>query len=108
MNYQARTSRRATQVVRSQLALRLGLALYAAASTLLAVRLLVLALNFPDSVWTVKTLLSISAPLVLPLTLLPVGQRVLLGSATLADVTAALILCALPLPMLSGRLRGPS
>lgn len=106
MNYQARSSRRAAQVVRSQLALRLGLALYAAASTLIALRVVILALSFPDSVWTVKTLLSLSAPLVMPLTLVPVGQRTLIGSATLSDLTAALILCALPLPILSRRLRG--
>lgn len=107
MNYQVRTNRRAAQVVRSQLALRLGLAFYAAASALIALRLVILALSFPDSVWTVKTLLAISAPLVLPFTLLPVGQRTIIGSATLSDLTAALILCALPLPFVSSRMRGP-
>lgn len=105
MMYQGRSSQRAAQVARSQLALRLGIAAYAAASTLLILRCLALLLSFPGSVWTVQVILSISAPIVLPLSLVPAAQRVIVGSATLADLTAALILIALPLPFLGGRMR---
>lgn len=101
--YQARSSRRAAQVARSQLAMRLGLAVYAVASMVIVLRCLILMLSFPPTVWTVKTILSLSAPLVLPLTLLPAAQRAVIGSATLADLTAALVLMALPLPLLGIR-----
>lgn len=103
MIYQGRSSRRSSQVAKSQLALRLGLAIYAALCTAIMLRAIVLVFRFPDTVWTVQAILSLSAPIVLPLSFLPGGERVVIGSATLADVTAALLLIALPLPLLGRR-----
>jgi hypothetical protein len=90
-------------VARSQLATRLGLALYAGLTTLVALRCLVLFFSMPLSVSSVSTILAISNPIVLPFRLLPVAERAVLGSATLADLTAVLILLALPLPFLGRR-----
>jgi hypothetical protein len=104
--YQGRSNRRPSQVAKSQLALRLGLAIYAALCAAMALRMVVLLFRFPDTVWAVQTILSLSAPIVLPLSFLPSGERVVIGSATLADVTAALLLVALPLPLLGRRGRG--
>ncbi|MCC7023823.1 MAG: hypothetical protein IT338_13460 [Thermomicrobiales bacterium] len=106
MIYQGRSSRRPSQVAKSQLALRLGLAIYAALCATIALRTIVLVFRFPDTVWTVQTILSLSAPIVLPLSFLPGGERAVIGSATLADVTAALLLMALPLPLAGRRGRG--
>lgn len=98
--YQGRAGRRAAQVARSQLAVRLGLAIYAGMSALVLLRCLVLLFGFPDSVWTMKTILMLSSPLVLPFTIVPAAQRTIIGAATLSDLTAALILLVLPLPFL--------
>ncbi|MCA9877445.1 MAG: hypothetical protein KC442_06680 [Thermomicrobiales bacterium] len=98
-----RTSRRSARVARSQLATRLGLALYAALTTIIALRCLVLFLSLPASVSSVSTILAVSSPVVWPFRLLPVAERAVLGSATLADLTAVLILVALPLPFLGRR-----
>lgn len=98
-----RTSRRSARVARSQLATRLGLALYAALTTLVALRCLVLFAALPASVSSVSTILSVSSPIILPFRLLPVAERAVLGSATLADLTVVLILLALPLPFLGRR-----
>ena len=98
-----RSSRRAARVARSQLATRLGLALYAGLTTLVAMRCLVLFFSMPASVSSVSTILAVSSPIVLPFRLLPVAERAVLGSATLADLTAVLILLALPLPFLGRR-----
>lgn len=98
-----RSSRRSARVARSQLATRLGLALYAGLTTVVAMRCLVLFFSMPTSVSSVSTILSISNPIVLPFRLLPVAERAVLGSATLADLTAVLILLALPLPFLGRR-----
>jgi hypothetical protein len=100
-----RSSRRPARVARSQLATRLGLALYAGLTTLVAMRCLVLFFSLPASVSSVSAILSISSPIVLPFRLLPVAQRAFLGSATLADLTVVLILLALPLPFLGRRPR---
>ena len=105
MIHQGRTRRRAAQVGRSQLAVRLGLATYAALSTLIALRTLVLLLGFPASVWTMETILLISSPVVFPLTFLPAADRMIVGSATLSDMTAALLFMVMPLPFLSRRAR---
>ena len=98
-----RSSRRSARVARSQLATRLGLALYAGLTTVVAMRCLVLFFSLPTSVSSVSTILSLSSPIVLPFRLLPVAERSVLGSATLADLTAVLILLALPLPFLGRR-----
>ena len=98
-----RSSRRSARVARSQLATRLGLALYAGLTTVVAMRCLVLFFSLPASVNSVNTNLAVSSPIVLPFRLLPVAERSMLGSATLADLTAVLILLALPLPFLGRR-----
>jgi len=98
-----RSSRRSARVARSQLATRLGLALYAGLTTVVAMRCLVLFFSLPTSVSSVSTILSLSSPIVRPFRLLPVAERSVLGSATLADLTAVLILLALPLPFLGRR-----
>jgi hypothetical protein len=98
-----RSSRRSARVARSQLATRLGLAVYAVLTTLMAMRCLVLFFSMPASVSSVSMILAISSPIVLPFRLLPVAERAVLGSATLADLTAVLILLALPLPFLGKR-----
>jgi hypothetical protein len=103
MTYQGRASRRAAQVARSQLAVRLGLALYAALATLIALRCLVLLLGLAQSVWSVEAILALSSPLLLPFAAVPAAQRPLLGGATLADLSAALIVLVLPLPFLGRR-----
>lgn len=103
VTYHRRSSRRATQVARSQLALRLGLALYAGLAAAAVLRCLVLLINFPATVWSVKTILAISAPIVLPLSVVPGAGRIVVGSATLSDLTATLLILALPLPFLGRR-----
>ncbi|MGH2615710.1 MAG: hypothetical protein ACRDJC_10760, partial [Thermomicrobiales bacterium] len=106
MIYQGRASRQAAQVARSQLAVRLGLAIYAALCAAVLLRCAVLVFGFPDSVWTVETILTVSSPIVLPLTLAPASNRVVFGSATLADLTAVLLLTAAPLLLLGWRRYG--
>ena len=103
MIFQSRASRRTTQVVRSQLAVRLGIAVYAVALSLIAIRVVILVVDFPQSVWTVKTLLALSMPIVRPLQIVPAAQRPLLGAATLSDLTACLLLVSLPLLFLGRR-----
>lgn len=100
-----RSSRRAAQVARSQLAVRLALALYAALATVVALRIVVLFFGFPDSVWSAGAILATSGGIVAPLTLLPGADRVIVRSITLTDLTAALILLALPLPFLGRKRR---
>lgn len=106
MIYQRRASRQAAQVARSQLAVRLGLAVYAAICAAVLLRSTVLVLQLPDTVWTVETILSVSAPLVLPFRLAPAAHRLVLGNATLADATALVVLLAVPLLLVGRRNRG--
>lgn len=98
-----RPTRRSARVQRSQLATRLGLALYAGLTTVVAMRCLVLFFSMPTSVSSVGTILTLTNPIVLPFRLLPVAERAVIGSATLADLTVVLILVALPLPFLGRR-----
>lgn len=104
MIYHRRTSRHAARVARSQLAVRLGLAVYAALCAAILLRLAVLVMQFPDTVWTVRAILAVSAPIVLPFRLASGAHRVLLGDASLADFTALAVLLAIPL-LLVGRRR---
>jgi hypothetical protein len=101
--YHGRASRRAIQVARSQFAVRIGLALYAAICVAMMVRCTVLALGFPATVGTVEAILAISAPLARPLAMVAPADRAVIGSATLADLTTALVLFAVPLPFLGRR-----
>lgn len=105
MIYQGRASKRAMQVARSQLAVRLGLAVYAALSAAIALRCVVLLVAAPTSVWTVKTILLVTTPIVFPLSLTPAAGRQILGSITLADLTVAVLVPALPLLMLGRKPR---
>ena len=105
MNYQGRAGRRAVQVARSQIAVRLAIAVYAALCAAMVLRCAVLALAFPDSVGTVRSIISTSSPLVLPLANAPAANRAVIGAATLADLTAALFLLAVPLALLGRRVR---
>jgi hypothetical protein len=104
--YQRRTSRQAAQVARSQLAVRLGLAVYASLCAAILLRCAVLVLQFPDTVWTVRLILTVSAPVVFPFRLAPAANRVVLGGATLADMTALMVLIAVPLLFIGRRGRG--
>lgn len=103
MIYQGRSSRQVAHVARSQLAVRLGLGIYAALCAAILLRCIVLISGFPDTVWTVNAIVSASSPIVAPLTVAPGAQRIVIGSATLSDLTAALVLLAAPLPFLGRR-----
>jgi hypothetical protein len=105
MIYQGRAGRGATQIARSQLAVRLGIAVYAALCTAAILRCAVLILALPESVSSVGTILSLSSPIIKPLTVVPPAQRDVAGAATLADLTATLLLLALPLALLGRRQR---
>ena len=106
MIYQGRSSRGATQIARSQLALRLALALYGALCAAAILRCAVLIWGLPESVWSVGTILSLSSPLTKPLSVIPAANRVVAGAATLSDLTTALVLLAFPLALLGRRQRG--
>lgn len=101
--YPGRSTRRPVQVVRSQLALRLGLAIYAVLCVAAILRCAVLVLDFPSTVATVRTILLASAPIALPFSVLPGADRVILGSATMSDITATLIILAAPLLVVGSR-----
>lgn len=106
MIYQGRSGRGSAHIARSQLALRLAIAVYAALCCAVVLRCAVLALALPDSVWSVGAILSVSSPIILPLTVVPPASRVVVGAVTLSDLTATLLLLALPLALL-GRHRRP-
>ncbi len=106
MIYQGRPTRGTAQTARSQLALRLALAVYGALCTAAVLRCAVLMLGLPESVWSVGTILSLSSPLTTPLAAVPPANRVVAGAATLADFTAPLLLLALPLALLGRRQHG--
>ena len=105
MNYQSRSGRRAIQVARSQLAVRLGIAVYAALCAAIALRCAVLVFAFPETVGTVRSILSASSLLVAPFAFAPAANRSVVGAATLSDLTAALVLLAVPLALLGRRAR---
>ena len=101
MIHSRRAGYRTAQVARSQLALRLGILLYAGLCTVIALRCAVLILRFPESVWTVQRILGLTDLLLRPLMFIPGASRVLIGHATLADLTIVLVLAAAPLALLS-------
>ena len=105
MIYQGRSGRGAAHIARSQLAVRLGIAVYAALCCAVTLRCAVLALALPDSVWSVAAITSVSSPIILPLTIVPPASRVVVGAVTLSDLTATLLLLALPLALLGRRQR---
>jgi hypothetical protein len=101
--YQGRAARGATQFARSQLAVRIGIAVYAGLCAAATLRCTVLILALPPSVTSVGTILSLSSPIINPLTVIPPAQRVVAGAATLSDLTATFLLLALPLALLGRR-----
>jgi hypothetical protein len=101
--YQGRSGRAAPRTARSQLALRLCIAVYAALCAAVALRCAALILGLPASVWSVGAILSASSPIVLPLAVVPAAGRVVIGAVTLSDLTATLLLLAVPLALLSRR-----
>lgn len=105
MIYQGRSGRGPAHTARSQLAVRLGIALYAALCTAVALRCTILVLDLPATVWSVGAILSASSPVVLPFTIVPAASRVVVGAVTLSDLTATLLLLALPLALLGRRQR---
>jgi hypothetical protein len=104
--YQGRSGRNPAHTARSQLAVRLGIAVYAALYAAVALRCAVRLLDLPATVWSVGAILSASSPLVRPFTVVPAANRVVVGAVTLSDLTATLLLLALPLALL-GRRRRP-
>jgi hypothetical protein len=101
--YQGRSGRATPHTARSQLALRLGIAVYAALCAAVALRCAILMLDLPASVWSVGAILSASSPVILPLALVPASGRVVVGAVTLSDLTATLLLLAVPLALLGRR-----
>jgi hypothetical protein len=104
--YQGRSGRNPAHTARSQLAVRLGIAVYAALYAGVALRCAVRLLDLPATVWSVGVILSASSPVVRPFTVVPAANRVVVGAVTLSDLTATLLLLALPLALL-GRRRRP-
>jgi hypothetical protein len=105
MTFEIRPRRQSARVARSQVAVRLGLAVYAGLCAAILLRVMVLALTFPSSVPSVSAILAVTDPIILPLTLLPGADRGIVGALSLADATAAISLMAAPLPFLGRRAR---
>jgi hypothetical protein len=103
--YQGRSRRAAAHTARSQLAVRLAIAVYAALCAAIALRCAILILDLPASVWSVGAILSASSAAVLPLAFVPAAGRVVVGAMTLSDLTGTLLLLAVPLALLGRRQR---
>jgi hypothetical protein len=101
--YQGRSGRGSAHAARSQLAVRLGIAVYAALCAAIALRCTILILDLPATVWSVGAILSASSPVVRPFSIVPAASRVVVGAMTLSDLTATLLLLALPLALLGRR-----
>jgi hypothetical protein len=87
--------------MRSQLALEVGLVIYAMGGAVLLVRLVLLLLGVDDRIWVGATIYRLTDSLVWLLTLLPGANRELLGRASLADLTAVAALVLVPLVVLA-------
>jgi hypothetical protein len=107
MIYHGRGGRRGAHVARSQLAVRLALALYSAVCAAVVLRCAILSLGFPATVWSAEAVLAVTSPIARPLTMIGPANRTLIGAATLADLTALLLVVAIPIPLLgrSGSVR---
>ena len=88
---------------RSQLALELILTAYALVSALLVVRLLLKIVHVSSRVWAGSTIDRVTDPILLPLAVLPGSGRQILGAASLADITAVLLLLLVPLWLMARR-----
>jgi hypothetical protein len=93
----AQTRRRTAHAGRQQAALELGLTVLAGIAALLVLRALFAAFGVSDRVLSGAVVYGLSGPLVFPLEAIPAGRRPVLGGATLADVTAAVLILAVPL-----------
>lgn len=93
---QPASGRRRSAPVGSQTLFDAGLTILAIAAALLLLRVLYRLLAIPGRVWSGDTLYTLTNPLVLPLSLLPGGSRVMLGDATLADITTAALIVIVP------------
>lgn len=88
------------EALRSQLALEVGLVVYAALSSLLLIRVALRLIGIGDLTWTGQIVFSITDPLLAPLGLFAAASRPLAGEATLGDLTALGIIALIPLTLL--------
>ncbi|MCC6312962.1 MAG: hypothetical protein IT337_03040, partial [Thermomicrobiales bacterium] len=91
-----------------QLANQVLVAAVALAGALLLLRVLFLALVLPELVWSGAALIRLTGPLTLLLAMIPGGATRILGSATLADFTAAIVVTAIPIFIFSRPRRAAS
>lgn len=101
MNRSPRLGGRQVQVLRSQLALEVALTAYALVGAALVVRLALRLLGVPARVWAGESVYALTDPLVWPLQRLPGGTGELLGTATLADLTAVAIVALVPIALMA-------
>lgn len=88
-------------VPHSQLAVELALTFLAVVVALTLLRAFILVAGIGERTWTESLLFAATRPFVLPLELLPGGRRVILGAASLADLTTAALLLVLSVFVLS-------
>ncbi len=93
------------QVLRSQVALEVALTAYSFVGAAVLLRFLLLLLEVEPGVWTGQTIRTVTAPIVWPLTLVPGADRLLIGLATLPDLTAVAVVVLVPLALLARRRR---
>ncbi len=98
-----RSPRRPTTVARSRAAAELGLTVVAIVAALLLLRVLFAATGVSERVLAGAVVYGASGPIVLPLEMIPAGARPFIGGATLADVTAAVLVLTIPLFIISRR-----
>lgn len=96
-----RSDRRRAEILRSQLALEVALAAYAAMAALTLLRVVFKLIRISDLVWLGATLYGVTDIFLAPFMVLPVGQRPLLADATLADITALGVVTLVPLALLA-------
>ncbi len=102
-----RPTRRPTSVARSRAAADLGLTALAIVAALLVLRVLFAATGVSERVLAGAVVYGVSGPIVLPLEMIPAGSRPFIGGATLADVTAAVLVLTIPLFVISRRTGNP-
>ena len=88
-------------MLRSQLALELALSALAAVAGLALLRAVIHAIGIAEQTWTASILDAATDPLVRPLQLISGGSRSVIGRASLADLTTAVLLLVVPAFFLS-------
>ncbi|HYO30358.1 MAG TPA: hypothetical protein VER37_07230 [Thermomicrobiales bacterium] len=88
-------------MLRSQLALELALSALAVVAGLALLRAVIHAIGIAEQTWTASFLDAATDPLVRPLQLIPGGSRSVVGQASLADLTTAVLLLVVPAFFLS-------